>query len=219
MKSLAKFHADKTYKYFPGVAIIHFISNPRIKYLLSKMSKEMKDSTLFNKYVFLPEESYHSTISDLLTYNDLSTNPTFKSFPLKEESKFSVIDKFVLQQMQNSTFNLNINMRISEITDRKVRIEPKTEEDKRKLDKFRFKVANGINIPFDDSYQFHISLTYQLFHRTESEKNQIGNFLNNLNEKYLNSFGSFNIDIVDLVIFDSMKEFKNITMVRETESA
>ncbi|XMB72020.1 DUF1868 domain-containing protein [Mycoplasmatota bacterium WC30] len=210
MKSQDKFYEDKSYKYFPGVAIIHFIQDKKIKKLLMQVVSEMKQSNLFDKYVFLPESSYHSTISDLLTYNDLNRNTSFKTFPLKEELDESIIDSYVRDLLKNSKFNINVNMNITKITARKVRLEPATEEDRLILNNFRMKIANLLNISFDINYKFHISLGYQLEHRTDEERLKISEFLLYLNKFYLKSFTTLNIGICDLVVFNNMSEFINI---------
>ena len=210
MKSLDKFNEDKSYKYFPGVAIIHFIRDEGTRNFLKKVVKEMKQSNLFDKYVFLPKSSYHSTISDLLTYNDLKLNPIFNNFPLNEESKESVIDNFVSKSLKNSSFNLNVKMNVTKITARKVHLEPATEVDRGVLNDFRMKIANILNIPFDENYKFHISLSYKLEHLSGKEQMEIDNFLIKLNELDLDKFNVIYVDVCELVTFNNMSEFINI---------
>lgn len=204
MKSHEKFNLDKTYKYFPGVAIIHFVKDNNFLELLSALKDDMIQSNLFDKYVFLPKSSYHMTLSDLLTYNQSH---------LAEEDN---MDKYVYKKLCQDLFEINVWMEITRISARKVHLISKTKEDKRVLDEFRKVVSKKFNIHFDDTYKFHISLSYLLENRTEEEKNEIKIFLERLNKNYLNTFNPILINIGELVVFNDMAEFKNIKDGRST---
>ena len=209
MKSQEKFREDKTYKYFPGMAIIHFINDLETKNILSTITDKMKESSLFDKYVFLPESSFHSTISDLLTYNNLSTNPDFNQFELKDEKDETIIDDYVKNRLKDTLFKLNVNMEVTVITARKIHLKPKTEEDRIKLRDFRIYIAELLHISYDDVYQFHISLSYQLQHRTDKERENIKDFLDKLNKEHVNLIDTIQMDICELVTFNTMSEFVN----------
>ena len=204
MKSHEKFNLDRTYKYFPGVAIIHFVKDNNLIELLSSLKDDMIQSNLFDKYVFLPKSSYHMTLSDLLIYNQSH---------LAEENN---IDKYVYKKLSQDLFEINVWMEVTRISARKVHLIPKTKEDKHVLDEFRKVVSKKLNIHFDDTYKFHISLSYQLDNRTEEEKNEIEIFLEQFNKNYLDSFNPILINFGELVVFNDMAEFKNIKDGRST---
>ena len=105
-KTLQKFNENKSYKFFPGNSIIKIISDEKLLNLIKKVKNEMESSNLFDKYIFLPEDSYHVTICDLLTYEDLKTNLSYKNFGINKDEDINFIDKRIIEELSNINFNL-----------------------------------------------------------------------------------------------------------------
>lgn len=206
-KTLAKFNKDKTYAYFPGNTIIHFIDDPEQISLLSAISNEMSKNALFEKYVLLPASSYHMTVCDILTYVDLFANPVFANFAHKDARSIADIDRLVLEDLGKSVFDLNVKMTPVAIKPKRVQLQPKTEEDAEKLRVFREAVSKKIGFALNPNYTFHISLSYQLQELNDSEKAEMDEFMEQLNEKYLSSFGDVNVNLAHFTLFNDMSAF------------
>jgi len=215
LKSHNKFNLDKSYKYFPGLTIIKLFNDEDLIKLIISLKRDMEQSGYFNKFVFLPEDSYHMTVCDLITFNDLKTNKNFKRFPLKNETNIDLIDQYVYKLLKSDEFVLNVKMKLVKITSRKIHLQPKTKEDNLKLKLFRKKICEKLKIKLSDSYIFHISLTYRLFDLTVDEKEKLNSFLDTLNSKYINKFSDIDIDIANLAIFNDMSEYRKLLMGRK----
>lgn len=207
-RTLLKFYSNKSYRYFPGCAIIKFLTNPEQIKIIIDLKREMEESGKFEKFIFLPENSYHMTVSDLVTYCNMHENDFFANFIFKEETNFDKIDQKIMDVLKQEFFQLNVKMVPEKIIAKQIRLQPKTKEDQEKLIQFRRKIHELLGLKMNEGYKFHISLTYQLFEITEEEKQDIDRFLQVLSQKYLGLLKEFEIDIATLVAFNDMAEYK-----------
>lgn len=214
-KTLQKFNENKSYKFFPGNSIIKIISDEKLLNLIKKVKNEMESSNLFDKYIFLPEDSYHVTICDLLTYEDLKTNLSYKNFGINKDEDINFIDKRIIEELSNINFNLKVRMRVKNIKPKRLSLEPKTIEDYNILNEFRKKVYSKLNLVMNESYKFHCSLSYQLQELSNEEELIINNFMQELNDKYLNEFDDIEINVATLVAFNDMSEFRELSLGRK----
>lgn len=206
-KSLKKFRKDKSYTYFPGNTIIHFVDDPKQISILSEIRGEMEKSPLYDKFVLLPVSSYHMTVCDILVYPDLFTNDSFANFRHRELHRIADIDRCVLEDLRASRFSLDVTMVPVEIKARRVALRPKTEWDMEQLRTFREAVAEKLGFRLDPNYTFHISLAYQLRELNDGEKAEMDSLLKKLNEKYLESLGEIKVRFADYTLFNDMSAF------------
>jgi hypothetical protein len=157
-KTLQKFELDKSMKYFPGVSIVHNIKNDETKDLIKVVLNELKKTSFANKLIFLPEDSYHMTLADIITYNLLDD---FKSNVVKFDT-IDHTDRLICQLLENMDMLLNVNMFVDYIDQNAIFLEPKTVDDRKKLESFRREVFLLLGMKYDTSYKFHISLGYTL---------------------------------------------------------
>lgn len=211
LKSHDKFEMDKTYRYFPGIAIIKPFDEASLVSLLIRIRESMKASGCFDKYVFLPASSYHMTVCDIITVKDLRTNPMFSDFELKNETDLSTIDNYVYDQLKGEEYFLDVKMKAVRITAKKIVLEPKTKTDKETLNAFRKKVYRSLNIEMEENYQFHISLAYRLNRLTQEELNSRNTTLKRINQTFISEFGDVTIDSAHLVAFNDMSCFRRIS--------
>lgn len=210
-----KFNEDKTYRYFPGISIAKMFGDHQLVKLIAEVKEDMERSGHFEQFVFLPKSSYHMTICDLLTYNDLDTNLKFKEFELKNEKDPLRLDRYVSALLGTEEFPLNVVMKVKAIKERKLSLIPYSEEDATKLAQFRKRMGETLKIFMDPGYQFHISLSYQLFSLDENEQRALGHFMCELNDKYLHRFTKIAIDTATLVAFNDMYQFREPSLGRE----
>lgn len=206
-KTLQKFKKDKTYEYFPGNTIIHFLNNPKQINILREITTEMNNNKLFKNFCLLPVDSYHMTVCDILTYNDLFLHERFKNLNFGNLRNIEVIDKKVLEMLGEELFNLNILMQPQRIKAKRIELKPKTENDKLKIEQFRKFVAENVGFILPENYTFHISLSYQLMKLTDNEKEEMNTFLNKLNDKYLNVIGDVIVDKAFFTLFNDMSDY------------
>lgn len=206
-KSLEKFNIDKSYKYFPGNTIIHFLTDKKQINTIISIKNEMAHNPLYEKFVFLPEDSYHMTVCDILTYNDLLTNKKFSNFKFKKLKDSFLINQQIFQELGDNSFILNIKMIPVEIKSKKIVLKPKSIEDENKLKHFRSGILEKLGIIDEENYKFHISLAYQIEQFNENEKKLIDDFLADLNFRYLNKIGVININIAYFTLFNDMSKY------------
>lgn len=213
MKS--KFNIDKTFKYFPGNTVIHVINDLNVIKTITEISNEFIDSNLFEKFVFLPIRSYHMTVCDLITFNDLSTNPHFSEFIFKDEQTIEDIDHKIKKYLQTEEFELNVNLIPVEIKAKQILLKPKTKQDELKLNAFRSNLEEKLKIKLNPNYNFHISLSYQLEQLSTLEQLQIDELLEIVNDKYLRSIGTINVNKPILAVFNDMYEYRLLSKGRK----
>lgn len=214
-KSISKFNEDKTYKYFPGSSIVKMLDDKKTLDNIYSIVDDMKKSNLFEKFVFLPTNSYHMTVCDLVTYLDILENENYLNLVIDKNQKYEMIDSDILNKLKDYDFNLNVEMKVVEINYKQILLSPNTENDSKTIRQFREYIYNTLGIKIKDNYNFHISLTYKLFELNETEKNDIKKFLEKLNAKYLNKFDKIRIDKPTLVAFNDMSDFRKICKGRE----
>ncbi len=215
-KTLAKFKKDKSYEYFPGNTIIHFIKNSSQIQILTEIQNEMSQYPLFNKFVLLPTDSYHMTVCDLLTYADLFSNERYTNFKHKNLSHILDIDNQIYRDLGKEFFELHITMVPVAIQSKKIVLRPKSKEDEMKLVEFREFISKKIGFTINPNYTFHISLAYQLQELTPNEKSEMDYILSKLNEKYLSSLGDIIIDEAVLALFNDMSEYRAYSYGRDS---
>lgn len=101
------------------------------------------------------------------------------------------------------------------ITSRKVLLEPKTDEDAKKLKDFRTMIYEKLKIEPNQHYQFHISLTYRLHEVSDSTRTELDAYLETLNKEYLKQLKPLHIRQAVLMAFNDMAEFHNIETGRD----
>ena len=210
-----KFYPDKSYRYFPGVAIIHGMLDDAFQQQLETITHAMKQSSLFDSFVFLKPASYHMTVADLITYKHLQSNGIYQHFPLKDANRISQLDAHVQDVLGKTTFPLDITMVPVKITSRKVLLEPKTDEDAEKLKDFRAMLYEKLKIEPNGNYQFHVSLTYRLYELSEDQRAELDAYLETLNEEYLKQLKPLHVKHAELMAFNDMAEFRNIERGRD----
>ncbi len=200
-KTLEKFYENKEYKYFPGNTIIHFLDNKDQIKIICELKKEMEKNSLFEKFVFLPENSYHMTVCDIVTYKNLKDDNKYK---FDSSSNLYNMDKQIASFLKDTIYDLNIKMVPKKIKAKKIVLEPKTDLDAKKLSEFRSFVASKIGIQLPNNYTFHISLAYQLKELNEKETEEMDKFLEILNNKYLHLLNEINVNKAYFVLFNDM---------------
>ena len=196
-KTLEKFYKNKEFKYFPGNTIIHILDNREQIKIISGIREEMESNPLFKKFIFLPAESYHMTVCDILTYQTMSE----EHLTIKD---ICTVDRKIASVLGHTSYDLNIKMIPKKIKAKKIVLEPKTEADAKKLADFRALVAEKTGIQLPTDYTFHISLAYQLMELTERESSEMDKFLIYLNQKYLHLIEEIDVKKADFVLFNDM---------------
>lgn len=214
-KTLSKFNKDKSYKYFPGTAIIHFIDQEEINQFIIKVKKSMEESKLFDKFIFLPEDSYHMTVCDLVTYSNMFEKSTFQDFKFKASNDYEKMDKYIIEKLGKINFDLNIQMVVDKITKKQIRLRPKSIKDSSKLTEFRAKVYETLKIRMKPDYKFHISINYQLYNLDEELESEIDDYLLVLNEEVVKTLPILEVNKATLVAFNDMSTFRDLSLGRK----
>jgi len=205
-KSLEKFYENKSYKYFPGCSIVKNFDDEILIETITDIRNEMIESKLFDNYVFLKPSSYHMTVCDLYTY-DTNKIINFDEIEMK--------DKEVLSKLSKINYNLNVEMEMFDISDKKILLRPKTNNSKHTLNVFRDNVYTSLGIKNDENYVFHISLTYKIEENEQIKTEKIKDFMKKLTNKYREKLQRIMIDKPVLTVFNDMSEFRDINLGRK----
>ena len=199
--------------YFPGVTIVYNFTDLDLIRTITEIVIEYKKYRFASKLVFLPEDSYHMTIANIIAYN--------KKYQDKSLSKFPVLDKN-LQEIDNYIVNairdeekLDVEMVIERFTESKIIVKPRTPHDERVLKEYRKNIYRKLGIGYDDDYMFHISVSYTLIDFDEADRREMQALNAKLLPIYATKVGTIQIDAAQLSFFNDMSEFRHFKEGRD----
>jgi len=104
-----KMNEDGSFRRFEGITVISFLDRKKDVEMLSNMMKYLESKIFKNYYTFLPLDSYHVTIFDVM-YDERAPNEGFSDYhnyvTQKEQHLCSIIN--LLKAKEDATFELRI---------------------------------------------------------------------------------------------------------------
>ena len=181
-----KFHQDGSVRAFPGNTIISFVdaeNNPTLFQQCLDMQQRLRESEIGAKFAYLPPDSFHMTVMDLLCAEvrtpDRWSNKLALSAPLKE------CDAFFLDCVPQIPSPQPLTMRYAASHGNfNIGLEPSDLEAKEALRHYRDQVADatGVRRANHETYQFHVSLAYQLIELNAAEEKLYAAFKRRMGE-------------------------------------
>lgn len=176
-----KFKEDGTFQYFIGNTIICDLSqNQDLMNEIRYIQERCKALPCASKFVFMPPDSIHMTVFELLcffnreeslwsSYLDLNISP--------EET-----DAFFAKKLEAIQMPDNFAMKIDSVAGNCIWLRPADQATADRLRSFRDEAAQatGVKFPNHDNYRFHATFSYQLIQLTQEEENHLAKELDKL---------------------------------------
>jgi hypothetical protein len=207
----SKFHQDGSVRTFPGNTIICAVDPQRQVDVYREVlwaQNTLRAMACSDKFAFLPPESFHMTVMELLC-DQVRTTSNW-SDQLSLNAPLDETDRFFMDTVVTVPAPTAIRMRYSHM--RKpglIALEPADQETVAALAEFRDGIAQvtGLRFPNHDSYGYHISLVYNLVELDEFDQTEVTLTFERINERLTKTFGNFGPDAPELVFFDNMFRF------------
>lgn len=214
-----KFHEDGSFKSYPGATIISKIKIHSIESsIINECQTVLKQLPFSNKFAFLPQDSFHMTVFELV--NDRIREQEKWSKLLALDTPMDQVDQLLTEKFAALKKPDKIKMKIDGILTKSViaiSLQPYSQEQERVLHQFRENASEmtGVRKPGHDNYKFHITLAYKLIHLTEQEEqhltNETANLCKHLNEK----MPSIELDSPELTFYHDMSAFYSNRIERQ----
>lgn len=213
-KTLQKFNYDKSMKYFPGNTIVHNIVNQSVLQRINEIVDDYKKQSFAEKLVFLPEDSYHMTLCDIIAYQNIkNATEDFRSNIYKGD--ITQTDHFIGNILKDIEFPKTIMMSLDYFDLNKIVLKPINQVHKELILGFRRKISEQVSLKLDESYVFHISISYTMEPLTETEKETAEAFFTRLQKRYQVSFPVLVIDQPIFALYNDMSEFRDYKLGRK----
>lgn len=206
--STLKFHQNGKIKWFPGNTIVsNLYPDPNVVNTIQKIQKEYQALPFAQKYSFLPIESVHMTVFELLCH--FNRSPEKWSEFLNLDESLEKIDEFFHNKLESLPFIQNLKMKPLQIRSTVLEVDPGDEETNRRLKAFRDQLteATGVKFANHDKYQFHISFAYLIAELTSEEKLIIAQLNERLRREVITNMEPVKIEKIDYTVFEDMSEF------------
>ena len=207
-----KFHEDGSVRRFPGNSIISKINEQHSIYKhLIHIKNMFQDTKVASKYTFLPTDSYHMTVIDLVCDEIREKNKWSEKLPLdiSLEETDNYFKDALLSVQELGTIRMKFDVLFISPTVFVVRLFPETEEQESKLKVFREQVAlaTGVRHSNHETYRFHVSFAYLIELLGEEDEKELKDLENKINQYLRTVDDVFELDAPELVLFKDMFSF------------
>ena len=204
-----KFNEDCSFRKYPGLTVISKI-NTFESNILRECQQLFMELPFANKFSFLPQNSFHMTVFELM--NDQMRIPAIWSKYLHLETPMTEVDNFITKVWSDIEKPEKIKMRIigckvgSVIV---ISLEPYTSEDYELLKDFRNITSEktGVRKLNHDEYKYHISFAYKLEELDDDENFPINGMIRVVNERLLNDIPYIELKSPELCFYNDMSAF------------
>ncbi len=206
-----KFDKDGNVQPFPGNSIISFIG-PQMKQfqLLIDVQNRLKGKDFSSCFSFLPVESFHMTVFDLLC-DQVRVEEHWSKFIPKDHS-FEKVEHEIIKLLKEETFKIKFKMKFHHFELEKTIgaiLIPEDDETGTLLRNYRDRLSEitGIRHPNHDEYFFHISMAYLIYELNDEQRKELKSVVNGIDESMHNEFETLELKPPELVFFPDMFSF------------
>lgn len=175
-----KFNADGTVRFFPGNTVVSMITQDIPVYPAFRRIRAMLEAKEAARCVtMLPDDSLHMTVLEGVCHQ--WRRPELWTDRLPLDCRLTEVDDLFERVFHEAEPLGKVEMELDGINQSRgisVRVRPVTEEDDRKIRRYRDALADamGVRFPNHDAYRFHISMCYFTKDPTEAEWEEIHAF-------------------------------------------
>ena len=169
-----KFNDDKTVKSFPGVTCICRVNETShgtsIAKALIRAQEMLKETgpTVGGCFSYLPPDSFHMTIADLVTpRNTLTVSPHINGDNGQVGEELRQRSKEVIAMAASNVFYMKMEGVLLH-NNFSVRLRPYEEKTAQAIAAWRDLLYKHVRIPYSKDYKFHITLAYRILPINES---------------------------------------------------
>ncbi|PJF26696.1 MAG: hypothetical protein CUN53_06865 [Phototrophicales bacterium] len=208
-----KFHADGSVRQYPGSTIICFADPESALYQAGVSVQNALSAQPFgHKFALLPPSSFHMTVFSLIL-DAQRVLPLWSAF-LPVDTPLAQMDQFFIERVATVAPPDNFRMCMTYIGGKGLsfRLSPADEDTYHALHGYRRRIseATGVHYPDHDTYEFHMTLAYNLIVLTDDEKRAFAEWKLNLGEALRCDVGVFDTGAPHLTFFDDMFAFLTI---------
>lgn len=206
-----KFNADGSVRRFAETTIISFVdADAPIYRVACWLQEEVRKRPFAHKFGFLPPDSFHMTVMQLL--NDQGRAKEQWTSDLSLTASLGEIDAFMIERVPAIAPPTGIQMRFSGIKRQRgmsIQLEPASAAVAKMLHDYREAIATatGIRFPNHDTYRFHISTAYRLIHFAPAEQDALEHFLDEAEQHFARHAPEVHLSSPQLTFFDDMFRF------------
>lgn len=205
-----KFYEDGSVKPFAGVTIICFADpNSAIYQAGEKVQQQLLAQPFGDKFALLPPSSFHMTVMQLLNDADRFVPLWTPHLPL--DAPLNTIDEFFIERVGQVTPPQNLRMCMTYLRGRGLSftLYPADEASYVAVWEYRNAIADatGVRFPLHDSYQFHLTLAYNLVVLDDAEEAAFTAWRDKLGDELRCEIGVFDTGMPTLTFFDDMFAF------------
>lgn len=161
-----------------------------------------------DKFAFLPPDSFHMTVSDLVC--DQVRIPQKWSRFLSLDASLEACDRFFISNVPTVPTPAGFRMRYKFIRKHAtIELEAADAYTQQSLREYRHQISDvtGVRHPNHDRYNFHISLAYELIELTPEEEAERQATFAKIDARLEKTFGIFETSSPQLTFFDDMFKF------------
>ena len=220
-----KFAPDGSVLPFPGLTVLHHLTNSNLRIALRDDDFRNYMDTLSHRYIRLPDESYHSTLLDVKVYHE-SRDQAFRNVTFAEEKRAAdlktFLERFTAMQSDLSSY-LPIRMKI-DLNEARLPREGRAlsvplvlyePEDRIKIDSLRKRLSSAFDMDADPGYKFHITLYYPYTPISDDEFAPLLKHWPELLKRISDAVPVFEVNTVELCSFDDMWKYSVVKAVHE----
>ena len=208
-----KFHADGSVRRFPGCSVVCRLSPLMPQYArLEWVQAYSSDEFFAKKLAYLPPESFHMTVFDLIC--DQRRVPEHWSDRVGLDAPLKEVEATLTRAIDALEFpTRRFRMRFGGLgpfhTTLHVLLDPADWATRKALASFRDEISQvtGVRHPNHDDYRFHVSLAYLLRPLSTQDKSDYLSFTAETEARLEAVLSTLRLGQPELVLFDDMHDF------------
>ena len=208
-----KYHADGTVRRFPGCSIVCRLSPLMPQYArLEWVQTYSRDEFFAKKLAYLPPDSFHMTVFDLVCDQRRVPENWSDSIPLDtplEEVEATICTALESLEFPTRRFNMKFGGLGPFHTTLHVLLDPADWATRKALASFREEISRvtGMRHPTHDDYRFHVSLAYLLRPLSKQDKSDYLSYTAEIGARLEAVFSTLRLGQPELVLFEDMHDF------------
>ncbi len=209
-----KYHADGTVRRFPGCSVVCRLAPLMPQFArLEWVQAYSRDEFFAKKLAYLPPDSFHMTIFDLVC--DERRVPEAWSDRLALDAPLPEVEAALAEALESVEFpTRRFRMRFGGLgpfhTTLHVLLDPADWATRRALAALREEISRvtGVRHPNHDSYRFHVSLAYLLQPLSAQDKRDYLSYTAEVESRLEVVFSTLRLLEPELTFFDDMHDFR-----------
>lgn len=226
----SKFSASGQVQPFPGNTILAHIppASPLLPVLCQLYASISQQADINTKVVMLPPSSWHMTIIEGVTdahREETQWPPGESTLPVQEHTtavaaKLCKLNQSLVEEGLAAPYRMRAVSFQPLTTGIALRLEAASSEEDGRIRRLRDRLADeglGFRMPGHNTYQFHVSVAYLVWHLDDSEKEALEARL----EEQLAGFQQsleFELGSAEFCVFDDMFAFRPYTFIADREA-